>query len=125
MAALLGVALLGCSERDRLTFPTVADDTGPVTSIDRPGVAETTVTAGPQFLLNGRTVDPDGILTVNFFVAGGSDHTPPFTGASDTVRFGLPISTSGHQGDTLDVEIYGVDSAGNRGSSAFRRLFVR
>jgi hypothetical protein len=122
-AALL--LLAGCSERERLTFPDAGDQQGPVTTIDRPGIAETTITAGPDFVVNGRTVDPDGVDTVRFFVIGGSDNTPPFVGGGDSVRFGLPVSTASHQGDTLDVEIYGVDSQGNRGASAFRRLFVK
>lgn len=116
--------LAGCSERDRLTFPTAPDGAGPVTSIDQPSRADTVVRAGPQFVLSGRTVDPDGVYLVNFLVVGGSDNTPPFRGGADTVRFGLPISTAGHTGDTLSIEIYGVDSLGNRGGSAFRRIFV-
>lgn len=96
-----------------------------MTTIDRPGIAETTVTAGPNFVVNGRTADPDGVDTVRFLVSGGDDNFPPFVGGGDTVRFGLPISTAGHQGDTLDVEVYGVDSQGNRGASAFRRLLVK
>jgi hypothetical protein len=98
---------------------------GPVTTIDRPGIAETTITAGPNFVVNGRTADPDGVDTVRFLVSGGGDNFPPFVGGGDSVRFGLPISTAGHQGDTLDVEVYGVDSLGNRGASAFRRLLVK
>jgi hypothetical protein len=117
--------LAGCSERERLTFPDAGDQVGPVTTIDRPGIAETTVTAGPNFVVNGRTADPDGVDTVRFLVSGSGDNFAPFVGGGDSVRFGLPISTAGHQGDTLDVEVYGVDSQGNRGGSAFRRLLVK
>jgi hypothetical protein len=117
--------LVGCSERERLTFPDAGDPQGPVTTIDRPGVAETTVTAGPNFVVNGRTADPDGVDTVRFLLTGGGDQFPPLVGGGDSVRFGLPVSTADHQGDTLDVEVYGVDSQGNRGASAFRRLLVK
>jgi hypothetical protein len=117
--------LIGCSERERLTFPNPGDQIGPVTTIDRPGIAETTVTAGPDFVVNGRTADPDGVDTVRFLVSGSGDHFAPFIGGGDSVRFGLPLSTAGHQGDTLDLEVYGVDAEGNRGASAFRRLLVK
>jgi len=121
------VALLtgGCEERDRLTFPTPGDGVGPVTMIDQPTGSDTTVPAGPEFFVNGRTIDPDGVDTVYFLVTGNQNFNPfrpnPPT---DTVRFGLPITTSGHAGDTILVQIFGVDSEGNRGSTSTRQIAV-
>jgi hypothetical protein len=120
----------GCSERERLTFPTSSDPTdgfGPVTTIDQPGGSDTTVDAGPVFFVTGRTIDPDGVDSVYFLVIGGSDNAPPFRPSppSDTVTFGLPITTSGHSGDAILVHIHGVDRQGNHGPSASRRLVIR
>jgi hypothetical protein len=116
-----------CQERDRLTFPNESDGIGPVTLIDHPGAIDTVVDPGPQFFVTGRTIDTDGVDTVYFLVGNGNQGFPPFIPSppTDTVRFGLPISTSGHSGDTIQVEIHGVDSEGNRGSDATRRIFVR
>jgi hypothetical protein len=115
-----------CEERDRLTFPTPSDGVGPVTTIDQPNGADTTVTAGPDFFVNGRTIDPDGVDTVYFLVTGGNQNFNPFRPSppSDTVRFGLPITTFGHAGDTILVQIHGVDSEGNQGSTSSRRIVV-
>jgi hypothetical protein len=123
---LMGVAA-GCNERDRLTFPGTGDGIGPVTLIDQPIMSDTTVDAGPNFFVNGRTIDSDGVDTVYFLVAQGNQGFPPFVPrpAADTVRFGLPINTAGLAGDTIQVQIHGVDSHGNRGADAVRRVFVR
>ncbi len=123
-AAVLAV---GCDERERLTFPTPSDGAGPVTVIDRPNAPDTTVTAGPDYFVNGRTIDPDGVDTVYFLVIGGNQNFQPFVPRppSDTVRFGLPITTAGHQGDTIQVQIRGVDSEGNPGNTSFRQIFVQ
>jgi hypothetical protein len=116
----------GCEERDRLTFPTPSDGLGPVTMIDQPNSSDTTVDAGPEFFVNGRTIDPDGVDTVYFLVTGGSQNFQPFrpNPPTDTVRFGLPITTFGHSGDIILVQIHGVDSEGNRGSPSTRRITV-
>ena len=93
--------------------------------IDQPNGADTTVPAGDQFFVNGRTIDPDGVDTVYFFVTGGDNPGfPPFVPhpPSDTVRFGLPIT--GSQGDTILVQIHGVDSQGNRGGTSIREIVV-
>jgi hypothetical protein len=124
------VSAAGCDERDRLTFPSDPDPgvgAGPVTVIDRPTSSDTTVPAGPAFFVNGRTIDPTGVDTVYFLVIGGSDNIPPFrpNPPADTVRFGVPITTSGSNGDTILVEVYGVDSEGNQGSPTARRIFVQ
>jgi hypothetical protein len=114
-----------CEERDRLTFPTPGDGVGPVTTIDQPTGSDTTVPAGPEFFVNGRTIDPDGVDTVYFLVTGNQNFNPfrpnPPT---DTVRFGLPITTSGHAGDTILVQVFGVDSEGNRGTTSARQIAV-
>jgi hypothetical protein len=129
---VIGAAVLttSCSERERLTFPTAPDPNdgiGPVTTIDQPNGADTTVSAGPIFFVNGRSIDPDGVDSVYFFVIGGSDNTPPLSPSppADTVTFGLPITTSGHAGDTIEVFIHGVDLRGNSGPSASRRVAVQ
>jgi hypothetical protein len=125
----LGAGLLtwGCDERDRLTFPNPSDGVGPVTLIDRPNGSDTTVTAGPDYLVNGRTIDPDGVDTVYFLVTGGNQNFQPFVPrpTSDTVRFGLPLATAGREGDTILVQIHGVDSQGNRGATSVRQIFVQ
>jgi hypothetical protein len=122
-----GLLTLGCDERDRLTFPTPSDGVGPVTVIDRPNGSDTTVTAGPDYLINGRTIDPDGVDTVYFLVTGGNQNFQPFVPRppSDTVRFGLPLTTAGREGDTILVQIHGVDSQGNSGSTSVRQIFVQ
>ena len=123
------MVLGACSERDRLTFPSdpsTGDGIGPITTIDQPNVADTIVPAGPDLFVNGRTVDVDGVDTVHFLVIGGSDNFTPFrpNPPSDTVRFGLPITTNGNQGDTILVRIYGVDGNGNSGGAVSRRIIV-
>ena len=117
----------GCQERDRLTFPDPGDGIGPVTTIDQPSQSDTTVPAGPEFFVNGRTIDLDGVDTVYFQVIGANQNFQPFrpNPPTDTVRFGLPLSTSGHTGDTFTVRIHGVDSEGNSGSPSTRLIIVR
>jgi hypothetical protein len=128
LRAFLGLAavLTGCEERDRLTFPSPGDGVGPITMIDQPSGSDTTVPAGADFFVNGRTIDPDGVDTVYFLVIGGNQHFNPFRPSppSDTVRFGLPITTFGLSGDTILVQIHGVDSEGNRGASSSRQIAV-
>jgi hypothetical protein len=121
------ILLVGaCEERDRLTFPTPGDGVGPITMIDQPTGSDTTVPDGPEFFVNGRTIDPDGVDTVYFLVTGGNQSFNPFrpNPPTDTVRFGLPITTFGHAGDTILVQIFGVDSEGFRGTTSTRRIAV-
>lgn len=117
----------GCDERERLTFPTPSDGVGPVTTIDQPNGADTTVFQGSDLFINGRTIDPDGVDTVYFFVIGGNQNFTPITPRSqpDTVRFGLPITTFGHSGETFQVQIHGVDAQGNRGTTSSRQINIR
>ena len=127
VATLCAVVLLvGCEERDRLTFPTPSDGVGPITMIDQPNGSDTTVSAGAEFFINGRTIDPDGVDTVYFLVTGGNQTFQPFVPRppSDSVRFGLPLTTTGRSGDTMLVQIHGVDSQGNRGNTAIREVVV-
>jgi hypothetical protein len=125
---ILGVIALatGCDERDRLTFPNPGDGIGPVTMIDQPNGPDTTVSAGPEFFVNGRTIDPDGVDTVYFLVTGGNHDFPPFRPVppADTVRFGLPITTQGLAGQTIQVQVHGVDAHGNQGGVSFRHIVV-
>ena len=118
---------IGCNERDRLTFPSTSDGVGPVTLIDQPSGTDTTVAAGSEFFVTGRTIDPDGVQTVNFLVIGGSQGFPPIRPSqpTDTVRFGLPLTTAGFSGLTLEVQIYGVDAQGNQGIPVLRRIAVQ
>lgn len=127
LAPVLVVLAAACEERDRLTFPDPGDGIGPVTTIDQPNASDTTVDAGPDLLVNGRTVDPDGVDTVYFLVIGGNQNFNPFRPSppSDTVRFGLPVSTSGRSGQTIIVQIHGVDLQGNQGTTSTRHIIVR
>src|SRR5215213_5133365 len=71
LAVLSAIVLgSGCDERERLTFPTPSDGVGPITFIDQPNGADTTVFAGGLFSVQGSTQDPDGVDTVYFFVTG-------------------------------------------------------
>jgi len=125
-----GSALLlaiGCDERERLTFPTPSDGVGPVTVIDQPNSADTTVFPGSDLFINGRTVDPDGVDSVYFFVIGGNQNFHPFhpNPATTSVTFGLPVTTFRHSGETFEVQVYGVDALGNRGGTSSRLIHVR
>jgi hypothetical protein len=126
VAPAIGALASACDERDRLTFPSPGDGVGPVTMIDQPNGSDTTVPAGPDFFVNGRTIDPDGVDTVYFLVSGGQ-HFQPFrpTPPTDTIRFGLPITTFGLSGTTIQVQIHGVDTHGNQGAPSSRRIDVQ
>lgn len=122
-----GASIVACDERDRLLFPSPGDSVGPVTTIDQPNGADTTIFAGANFFVNGRTVDPDGVDTVYFFVIGGNQSFFPFhpSPVTDTVTFGFPVTTLGHSGQTLTVQIYGVDVLGNQGTTSTRLLHIQ
>jgi hypothetical protein len=127
LAPVLMVIAAACEERDRLTFPDPGDGIGPVTTIDQPGAADTTVDAGFDLLINGRTADPDGVDTVYFLVIGGNQSFPPFRPSPPgaTVSWGLPLSTFGRSGSTMTVQIHGVDMRGNQGAPSTRQIIVR
>lgn len=124
--AVIGLAT-ACGERDRLTFPNQSDGIGPVTLIDQPGGIDTTIEAGPTFFVNGRSIDSNGVDTVYFLVTGGSQGFPPFhpSTPTDTVRFGVPISTNGRSGTAVELQVYGVDRQGNQGGPATRQIIIR
>jgi hypothetical protein len=127
LAAVLVALAAACQERDRLTFPDPGDGIGPVTMIDQPNASDTTVDAGPNFFVDGRTVDLDGVDTVYFLVTGGNQSFPPFRPSppTDTVRWGLPLSTVGRSGSTITVQVYGVDLHGDQGAPSTRQVIVR
>lgn len=128
LAAWSGLLLaIGCDERERLTFPPPSDGVGPVTTIDQPNGADTTVFPGSDLFINGRTVDPDGVDSVYFFVLGGNQNFHPFhpNPASTSVSFGLPLTTIGHSGETFTVQVYGVDALGNQGDTSTRQIHIR
>lgn len=125
--ACVAVAGLACSERARLLFePESVPGAGPITFIDRPETADAIVESGPDYVVAGRSIDPDGVDSVYFEVLGGNELFQPYSplDPTDTVRFGLPVGTSRHAGDTLLVLIFATDVAGNRGDTAIRRLIV-
>ncbi len=128
LLAWVGLALLsGCGERSRLTFESNGpeDTTGPIASIDEP-TADTVLFEGPPFIVGGQVTDPSGVDTV-YIDLEGSDHTllPLEGGGRDTVRFGVPITTLGQAGQTVTVQVFGVDLFGNRGARAIRRLQIQ
>ena len=127
LMALVMAAAAACDERERLTFPSPGDSVGPVTTIDQPNGADTTVFPGSDLFVNGRTIDPDGVDTVYFFVIGGNQSFQPFhpSPVKDTVTFGIPITTFGLSGRTLTVQIYGVDAQGNQGGTSSRQIHIR
>lgn len=125
---LVAVALvLGCDERERLTFPSGEppdDEVGPVTTITSPSV-DSFLTEGDAFILEGRTVDRDGVDTVYIEIFGTGQAFTPLTGdGEDTVTFGLPIPSIGLSGTTVIARIRGVDRVGNQGSAAVRQISI-
>lgn len=126
---VLVVLVTACEARDRLTFPDSdpGDGIGPITMIDQPNGSDTTVNAGSDFVVNGRTLDPDGVDTVYFLVIGGNQNFHPFAPSppADTVRWGLPLSTTGRSGSTITVRVHGVDHQGNQGGTSTRQIIVR
>ena len=123
--ALAVLALLGCEERNRLTFPNPSTGAGPSSAIDQPA-QDTTVDAGPGFIITGVSVDEDGIDTVYFETEGGVTSFAPFIpdGSPDSVRFGLPITTNGLAGEVITFRVFGTDVLGNRGDTASRQITV-
>jgi len=123
------VLIGGCAERDRLTFPDdpgSGDGAGPVTAIDQPAAFDTVLVEGDRFVLTGHSVDPDGIDSVYFDVDGLDVAFNPIGGdGADTVRFGLPVSTIGHNGATVLVRVHGVDMLGNVGQTVSRQLHIQ
>jgi hypothetical protein len=119
--------LVGCGQRDRLTFPSEnhGDGQGPVTEISQPAVPDTTVIEGDLLIIQGRAFDPDGIDTVYFEVGGIGQGFAPIAGlGADTVNFALQLSTLNHSGATVIVRAYGVDLLGDQGGPASRQIRI-
>ena len=122
----LGLLLLaGCGERARLIFDPGSSGAGPHTVIDEPETGLARVPEGPIATVAGRAIDDDGIDSLYVLVVGG-ERFPILRPEepTDTLRFILPISTSGHGGDTLTVLVFATDRAGVRGDTAARTLIV-
>ncbi|HET9725799.1 MAG TPA: hypothetical protein VFP28_02715 [Gemmatimonadales bacterium] len=119
--------LAGCGTRERFVFPTEnpGNGTGPTTEITRPGVADTAVTEGDLLIIQGRSVDPDGVDTVYIAVGGVNQGFAPILGqGKDTVDFAAQLSTIGHSGATVIVQAYGVDLLGQQGSIVSRQIHI-
>jgi hypothetical protein len=117
--------LVGCGVRERLTAPgTGPVGVGPTTVIDRPTV-DTTVAAGPDYVVTGFSKDPDGVDTLYFRTEGGVTSFQPYTGGGDSVRFGLPLTTIRQSGQIITVRVFATDGQGNRGDTAIRRVTVQ
>ncbi len=124
---MLATVLLGCGTRDRLIFEqNPVPGEGPITFIDNPDVGEVRVDVGPDFILAGRSIDPDGVDSVYFVVLGAALAFAPYSPPEpdDTVSFGIPIRTIGSGGDSIVVLVFATDAIGNRGDTAVRRLIV-
>lgn len=125
VGGLGAVLLAACSERARLIFGPDAAGAGPHTVVDEPETGSVRVPAGPFATVAGRAIDDDGVDTLYVRVVGGEQFGPQTPEEpTDTLRFILPIATSGHKGDTLTVLIFATDTKGVRGDTAARTLFV-
>jgi hypothetical protein len=122
----LAIGLVGCNQRERLTFPNAVNGVGPKVVINNPS-QDTTVTAGPAALIAGKVFDEAGIDTVYFDVQGGLAGFPPFVadGILDTMSFVLPVTTNGLAGSTITVSVFGTNLAGTRGDTVSRRITVQ
>jgi hypothetical protein len=122
---LLLVLLLGCSERQRLTFESNTDDgIGPTSRIDPPS-QDTTITEGDFFVIGARTVDSSGVDSVFILVEGANlSYLPLAALGADTLTFGLNFPTNGLFGRTVTVRVFGVDVPGNVGPTVSRRLTI-
>ena len=128
ISPILLALLLGCGERERLTFPSNEpgdDEEGPITTIETPSI-DTALTDGDFFVVGGRAVDPNGVDTLYFEVFGTGQSFLPFpAGGEDTVSFGIPISTIGLSGTTVIVRVRAVDVLGNPGLATSRQLSIQ
>ena len=119
--------LAACSTRERFVFPVEnpGDGQGPVTVITRPGTADTVVREGDLLILQGRSIDADGVDTVYIAVGGINQGFAPIDGeGQDTVDFAAQLSTIGHSGATVFVQAFGVDLLGQQGSIVSRQIHI-
>jgi hypothetical protein len=123
---LLLALLIGCDERQRLTFESNIDDRiGPTSHIDPPST-DTTLTEGDFFVIGARTVDSSGVDSVFIEVEGANlSYLPLDAHGADTLNFGLNFPTIGLSGRTVTVGVFGVDLRGNVGPTVSRRLTIQ
>jgi hypothetical protein len=117
--------LVGCEERERLTFgPDQEDREGPTSRIDPPST-DTTLAEGDPFVIGARTVDPSGVDTVYIEVEGANlNYLPLDAEGEDTLSFAISLPTRGFLGRTITVGVHGVDVIGNVGPTVTRRFTI-
>ena len=122
---ILVALLLGCDERERLTFESEPEDkVGPTSHIDPPS-QDTTLTEGDLFVVGARTVDTSGIDTVFIDVAGANlNYLPLDAHGVDTLNFAINLPTIGLSGRTITLGVHGVDVIGNVGPTVSRRITI-
>jgi hypothetical protein len=122
---ILVALLLGCDERERLTFETDPEDrVGPSSHIDPPS-KDTTLTEGDLFVVGARTVDTSGVDSVFIQVEGANlNYLPIDANGVDTLTFALNLPTLGLSGRTITLGVFGVDVIGNVGPTVSRRLTI-
>lgn len=118
--------LIGCGERERLTFETDPEDrVGPSTRIDPPSI-DTTLTEGDTFVMGARTVDSSGVDSVYIEVEGASlSYLPLEANGVDTFNFAITLPTIGLTGRTITLGVFGVDVIGNIGPTVSRRFTIQ
>jgi hypothetical protein len=122
---ILVALLLGCEERERLTFePDPTDRVGPSSHIDPPS-RDTTLTEGDFFVIGARTVDTSGIDMVFIEVEGANlSYLPIDANGVDTLSFSINLPTIGLSGRTVTFGVFGVDVIGNVGPTISRRITI-
>lgn len=122
---ILVALLVGCDERERLTFETDPEDrVGPTSHIDPPS-QDTTLTEGDLFVVGARTVDTSGIDSVFIQVEGANlNYLPIDANGVDTLSFAINLPTIGLSGRTITLGVFGVDVIGNVGPTVSRRLTI-
>jgi hypothetical protein len=122
---ILVALLLGCDERQRLTFETDPEDRLGPTSRIAPPSRDTTLTEGDPFVVGIRAVDTSGVDSVYLRIQGADLSYLPIEGhAADTVDFSINLPTFGFSGRTITLEVFGVDVIGNIGPTVARRLTI-
>jgi hypothetical protein len=122
---ILVALLLGCDERERLTFETdPGDKVGPSSHIDPPS-QDTTLTEGDFFVIGARTADTSGIDTVFINVEGANlSYLPIDANGVDTLSFSINLPTIGLSGRTVTLAVFGVDVIGNVGPTVSRHITI-
>jgi hypothetical protein len=122
---VLVALLIGCDERERLTFENGSDDrVGPTTHIDPPS-KDTTLTEGDIFVIGASTRDSSGVDSVYIQVEGANlTYLPLAASGVDTFNFALSLPTIGLSGRTITLGVHGVDVIGNVGPTVSRSLTI-